>query len=39
VRTGRVYAGTTDSLVVPGPRTPIATQRLFDFVHGIGSSD
>jgi iron complex transport system substrate-binding protein len=39
VRTGRVYAGTADSLVVPGPRTPIATQRLFDFVHGIGGSD
>lgn len=39
VRAGHVYAGTTDSLVVPGPRTPIATQRLFDFVHGIGSSD
>jgi len=39
VRSGHVYAGTTDSLVVPGPRTPIATQRLFDFVHGIGGSE
>jgi len=39
VRGGHVYAGTADSLVVPGPRTPIATQRLFDFVHGIGGSD
>jgi iron complex transport system substrate-binding protein len=39
VRNNHVYAGTTDSLVVPGPRTPIATQRLFDFVHGIGVSD
>jgi iron complex transport system substrate-binding protein len=39
VRSGHVYAGTTNSLVVPGPRTPIATQRLFDFVHGIGGSD
>jgi iron complex transport system substrate-binding protein len=39
VRGGHVYAGTTNSLVVPGPRTPIATQRLFDFVHGIGGSD
>jgi len=39
VRNNRVYAGTTDSLVVPGPRTPIAAQRLFDFVHGIGGSD
>jgi iron complex transport system substrate-binding protein len=39
VKNGHVYAGTTDSLVVPGPRTPIAAQRLFDFVHGIGGSD
>jgi iron complex transport system substrate-binding protein len=39
VRNGHVYVGTTDSLVVPGPRTPIATQRLFDFLHGIGGSD
>ena len=39
VRNHHVYAGTTDSLVVPGPRTPMATQRLFDFVHGIGGSD
>jgi iron complex transport system substrate-binding protein len=39
VRYSHVYAGTTDSLVVPGPRTPIATQRLFDFVHGIGGSE
>jgi iron complex transport system substrate-binding protein len=39
VRSGHVYAGTTNSLVVPGPRTPIAAQRLFDFVHGIGGSN
>jgi iron complex transport system substrate-binding protein len=39
VQNGHVYAGTTDSLVVPGPRTPIAAQRLFDFIHGIGGSD
>jgi iron complex transport system substrate-binding protein len=39
VRNGHIYAGTTDSLVVPGPRTPIAAQRLFDFVHGIGGSN
>ena len=39
VRDGHVYAGTSDVLVVPGPRTPLATQRLFDFVHGIGASD
>jgi iron complex transport system substrate-binding protein len=39
VRSGHLYAGTTNSLVVPGPRTPIAAQRLFDFVHGIGGSN
>jgi iron complex transport system substrate-binding protein len=39
VRDGHVYAGTSDVLVVPGPRTPLATQRLFDFVHGAGGSD
>ncbi|MFT4112598.1 ABC transporter substrate-binding protein [Silvibacterium sp.] len=39
VQTGHVYVGTADALVVPGPRTPLATQRLFDFVHGIGGSD
>jgi iron complex transport system substrate-binding protein len=39
VRSGHVYAGTTDSLVVPGPRTPVAAQRLFDFVHGVRGSE
>lgn len=39
VKNGYVYAGTADSLVVPGPRTPLAAQRLFNFVHGIGGSD
>ncbi len=39
VKNGHVFAGTADSLVVPGPQTPIAAQRLFDFVHGIGASD
>jgi iron complex transport system substrate-binding protein len=39
VRSGHVYAGTTNSLVVPGPRTPIAAQRLFGFVHSIGGSN
>jgi iron complex transport system substrate-binding protein len=39
VRRGHVYAGTASSLVVPGPRTPIAAQRLFDFVHGIGDTN
>ena len=36
VRDGRVYAGTSNVLVVPGPRTPLATQRLFDYIHGSG---
>ncbi|WP_446743337.1 ABC transporter substrate-binding protein [Silvibacterium acidisoli] len=39
VRAGRVYPGTSDSLVVPGPRTPLAAQRLFEFVHGTGPSE
>lgn len=39
VRSRHVYAGTANSLVVPGPRTPIAAQRLFDVVHGIGGSN
>jgi iron complex transport system substrate-binding protein len=39
VQNRHVYAGTADSLVVPGPRTPLAAQKLFDFVHGIGGSD
>lgn len=39
VRNGHVYAGTADSLVVPGPRTPIAAQRLFDFIHATGDPD
>jgi iron complex transport system substrate-binding protein len=39
VRNGHVYVGTTNSLVVPGPRTPVAAQQLFDFIHGIGGSD
>jgi iron complex transport system substrate-binding protein len=39
VRSGRIHVGTTDSLIVPGPRTPIAAQRLFEFVHGPGGSE
>jgi iron complex transport system substrate-binding protein len=34
VRSGRVYVGTSNALLVPGPRTVEATQRLFDFMHG-----
>lgn len=36
VRNGRVYAGTSDALVVPGPRTSQAAQRLFNYIHGTG---
>lgn len=39
VRKEHVYSGTTNTLVVPGPRTPLATQLLFNFEHGIGGSD
>lgn len=39
VRSGHVYAGTADALVVPGPRSPVAAGELFNFVHGIGGSD
>lgn len=38
-RNGHVYAGTSNVLVVPGPRSPLAAQKLFDFVHGIGGQD
>jgi iron complex transport system substrate-binding protein len=38
VRNGHVYAGTSNVLVVPGPRTPLATQRLFDYIHGSGGA-
>jgi iron complex transport system substrate-binding protein len=37
VRTGHVYVGTSNALLVPGPRTAEATQILFDYIHGIGS--
>ena len=34
VRVGHVYVGTSNALLVPGPRTPEAAQRLFDYIHG-----
>jgi iron complex transport system substrate-binding protein len=37
VRNARVYAGTSNALLVPGPRAPEAARRLFDYLHG-GSS-
>jgi iron complex transport system substrate-binding protein len=37
VRAGRVYVGTSNALVVPGPRTAEATQMIFDDIHGAGN--
>ena len=37
VHNGHVYVGTSNALLVPGPRTVEATQRLFDYIHGIGN--
>jgi len=34
VREGHVYVGTSNAMLVPGPRTPEAAQRLFDYIHG-----
>jgi iron complex transport system substrate-binding protein len=36
VRNGHVYVGTSNALLVPGPRTVEAAQRLFDYMHGGG---
>ena len=33
VRHGRVVIGTSNALLVPGPRAPEAAQRLFDYLH------
>jgi iron complex transport system substrate-binding protein len=33
VRKGHVYFGTSNALLVPGPRAPEAAQTLFDFMH------
>jgi iron complex transport system substrate-binding protein len=33
VRNGRVVIGTSNALLVPGPRAPEASQMLFDYVH------
>jgi iron complex transport system substrate-binding protein len=37
VRKGHVYVGTSNALLVPGPRTVEAAQRLFDYMHDSGS--
>jgi iron complex transport system substrate-binding protein len=37
VRNHRVYVGTSNALLVPGPRTTEAAQRLFDYIHGAGN--
>jgi iron complex transport system substrate-binding protein len=37
VRNGHVYVGTSNALLVPGPRTVEAAQRLFDYIHGTGN--
>ncbi|NYF80055.1 ABC transporter substrate-binding protein [Granulicella arctica] len=34
VRKGHVFVGTSNALLVPGPRAPEAAQRLFDYLHG-----
>jgi iron complex transport system substrate-binding protein len=36
VRARHVYIGTSNALVVPGPRTVQAAQRLFDYLHATG---
>ena len=37
VRKGHVYVGTSNALLVPGPRTVEAAQRLFDYMHDSGN--
>jgi iron complex transport system substrate-binding protein len=34
VKSGHVLWGTSNALLVPGPRAPEAAQRLFDYMHG-----
>lgn len=33
VRKGQVFIGTSNALLVPGPRAPEAAQKLFDYLH------
>jgi iron complex transport system substrate-binding protein len=38
VRNGRIIVGTSNVLLVPGPRAPEAAQLLFDYMHGSGAN-
>jgi iron complex transport system substrate-binding protein len=38
VRKGHVYIGTSNAMLVPGPRTAEAAQRFFDYLHGTGNA-
>lgn len=37
VRKGRVFSGTSNALLVPGPRAPDAARILFDFMHAANN--
>jgi iron complex transport system substrate-binding protein len=37
VKSGHVLWGTSNALLVPGPRAPEAAQKLFDYMHGHAS--
>lgn len=37
VKNGRVIVGTSNALLVPGPRAPEAAQMLFDYIHSQNS--
>jgi iron complex transport system substrate-binding protein len=37
VQRGHVYFGTSNALLVPGPRAPEAAEMLFEFMHGNGA--
>jgi iron complex transport system substrate-binding protein len=41
VRKGHVIVGSSNALLVPGPRAPEAAQLLFDYIHGsnVGKHD
>jgi iron complex transport system substrate-binding protein len=38
VRNGRVIVGTSNALLVPGPRAPEAAQLLFEYMHGSSAN-
>jgi iron complex transport system substrate-binding protein len=39
VRTGRIIVGTSDALLVPGPRAPEAARLLFDYMHSTTTKE